>query len=867
MRHVHRQRPPSLRTPHLPNRRSDKATTLATVLAVLSFGSTSCTIDDAPETLAVGAHADFSYESDGVVIKVNRAEGKPGVFKFSALPASSADTIKKDSYRWTFGKPRSVGGVNASSKKAPEINFSEPGYYQVRLEATIVRNPLGVADTATAHAVYTIAVVGTTKDGEEIHGLNPSNVNILAYFKANESGEVPLDVRFGYRSARPLTVTGKHRPKWFFGDGKKPAVGATPQRRYTDYGRYEVLMRYTDELGRPGVARYQLSVRPSKTDLMRGLKSMKRLGVWASNFRTGTSRADATFNENRWEDLHNMNVTTYIPSLSVHGYQSAARRDHILAQLDRAERYGIETGLEIVGNKGWFRNSDRPRRNWNFAPDRGIDALNSVINVWAAQADPDLKTAWNLSRHPAVSWVYVGHEIGEQLNHSQRKTVHRETKKLFPNLATVAYHDAVHLSYERAANAPLRNRPGETHGENRIRAGEADITFLGAEPPRSTDENGHYVADAARTRASLAQQARHLNRRDVRIWNNKKVWFNVNLPGEYQGLNGARTDKPSDMWTPNDFLDYARVLLNYGGIDMMSFRAFGRFPVDLAMGLNTANRARPETGHIAQRLAVRTIGGWIKQARAGRPILIIKSPEIASSRASTFVNVDYQIIGASATRMRAVFKLNRRREIRMPVGAKGSVRLNSLSAGDHTLLGHLVNAQGKRVVDSEVKVTFRTARRNRPLHAINVGSTRSFTAADGTTYRADRTGHSGRTRANGGSRQEVESTDDDPLYRSARAGTVSYSLSAQNGALYRLILKFNETEVDRVNRRVFDVYINGTVRVRNVDVRAAAGQLNNAFDLSLNVVAQNGRIRIELVPVKGEPFLNALVVERRNTGR
>jgi hypothetical protein len=105
----------------------------------------------------------------------------------------------------------------------------------------------------------------------------------------------------------------------------------------------------------------------------------------------------------------------------------------------------------------------------------------------------------------------------------------------------------------------------------------------------------------------------------------------------------------------------------------------------------------------------------------------------------------------------------------------------------------------------------------------------------------------------------ITGTNDPALYQTEHysTGNLTYQTSVPNGS-YTVTLKFAELYWASSGQRVFNVQLNGTQVATNVDVFAAAGGMNKAYDVSYPVTVNGGQITITLVAVTGFPAVNAI---------
>ena len=119
--------------------------------------------------------------------------------------------------------------------------------------------------------------------------------------------------------------------------------------------------------------------------------------------------------------------------------------------------------------------------------------------------------------------------------------------------------------------------------------------------------------------------------------------------------------------------------------------------------------------------------------------------------------------------------------------------------------------------------------------------------------------------------QEIDNTDHEDLYRSSLNRVVSYKVRVPNGVC-SVTLKFSENHYLEPNQRTFDIFIEVSIWISQLDVFAIAGQFN-AFDTTLNgIIVNDGILDLYFSAVDygsgyeyAGPFLNAIVVEQDST--
>ena len=87
--------------------------------------------------------------------------------------------------------------------------------------------------------------------------------------------------------------------------------------------------------------------------------------------------------------------------------------------------------------------------------------------------------------------------------------------------------------------------------------------------------------------------------------------------------------------------------------------------------------------------------------------------------------------------------------------------------------------------------------------------------------------------------QEIGNTDQDLLYRESLNRIVSYKARVPDG-IYSVTLKLSENHYNEAGDRSFDIFVEDSMMVSNLDVYAQAGQ-NNAFDTTISeIVVDDG---------------------------
>jgi hypothetical protein len=105
----------------------------------------------------------------------------------------------------------------------------------------------------------------------------------------------------------------------------------------------------------------------------------------------------------------------------------------------------------------------------------------------------------------------------------------------------------------------------------------------------------------------------------------------------------------------------------------------------------------------------------------------------------------------------------------------------------------------------------------------------------------------------------IAGTEDDDLYRTARAGDQTYRFTGLPDGTYRADLSFAEIEGATARKRRVDITADGQTVYAALDIAALAGR-NTALDRSFTVVVDDGELRVSLTARTGSlrPLLAGL---------
>ncbi len=131
----------------------------------------------------------------------------------------------------------------------------------------------------------------------------------------------------------------------------------------------------------------------------------------------------------------------------------------------------------------------------------------------------------------------------------------------------------------------------------------------------------------------------------------------------------------------------------------------------------------------------------------------------------------------------------------------------------------------------------------------------SYTSQSGVVYQPD-TYYSGGTAAS--TTAAISGTWDPTLYQSERYGNFSYNIPLANGN-YTVTLKLAEIYWNAAGQRIFNVSMQGTQVISNLDIYAQVGN-NAAYDLSFPVSVTNGLLNINFTSVVDYAKVSAIDV-------
>ena len=142
--------------------------------------------------------------------------------------------------------------------------------------------------------------------------------------------------------------------------------------------------------------------------------------------------------------------------------------------------------------------------------------------------------------------------------------------------------------------------------------------------------------------------------------------------------------------------------------------------------------------------------------------------------------------------------------------------------------------------------------RSKVLYAVNCGSNEPLTDDQGIVFHADKGYEGGQTTNGCGSHRWF--MPNMQLYHAERWGesfTYSVPLSLKQDGKFTLVLRFSECYFWEPGMKVFDVVIGDRTVIRDMDPFESAGQKLLPGDEFLELEVNNGKLKIDGVPVSG----------------
>jgi kumamolisin len=181
-----------------------------------------------------------------------------------------------------------------------------------------------------------------------------------------------------------------------------------------------------------------------------------------------------------------------------------------------------------------------------------------------------------------------------------------------------------------------------------------------------------------------------------------------------------------------------------------------------------------------------------------------------------------------------------------------SLNTSTLTNGTHSLSAIAFNTLGNSA-KSVVSITVNNAMSSSIY--FNAGNGAVTDTCTGVAWQADEFYSGGNIYTNSGLPTCLG------VYASERVGNFSYNIPISNGKKF-VILKFAEIYYNTIGARIFDVNINGTRVVSNLDIFKEVG-FAKPLDLSFPVTVTNNSVQITFVPVVDNPKISGIEILSR----
>jgi hypothetical protein len=125
-------------------------------------------------------------------------------------------------------------------------------------------------------------------------------------------------------------------------------------------------------------------------------------------------------------------------------------------------------------------------------------------------------------------------------------------------------------------------------------------------------------------------------------------------------------------------------------------------------------------------------------------------------------------------------------------------------------------------------------------------------------------GYSEGTSASASTTINILNTEEDEIYRTERYYITKYNVRVPNG-IYKITLKFCENYFTAAGNRVFDVFVQNSLKIDNLDIFSKVGK-NAAYDEIIdNIIVNDGLLKFHFCAEIGEPLINGIVIEQLST--
>ncbi|NWF88620.1 MAG: family 16 glycosylhydrolase [Ignavibacteriaceae bacterium] len=111
----------------------------------------------------------------------------------------------------------------------------------------------------------------------------------------------------------------------------------------------------------------------------------------------------------------------------------------------------------------------------------------------------------------------------------------------------------------------------------------------------------------------------------------------------------------------------------------------------------------------------------------------------------------------------------------------------------------------------------------------------------------------------------ISGTDEDAIYQAERYNMVGYKVRVPNGK-YNVKLLFAEKYYNSAGSRVFDVYIEGSLAIKNLDVFAQVGKNAACIKEITNINVTDEELDIQFADLVNSAFISGIIITVNTTG-
>jgi len=106
----------------------------------------------------------------------------------------------------------------------------------------------------------------------------------------------------------------------------------------------------------------------------------------------------------------------------------------------------------------------------------------------------------------------------------------------------------------------------------------------------------------------------------------------------------------------------------------------------------------------------------------------------------------------------------------------------------------------------------------------------------------------------------IADTEDDAIFQSYRWGNQTWNIPVPAAGTYTVNLRFVANSGETTTNRIFDVAVEGGTVLSGFNIRQAAGGLNKALTIPIDVVVTDGTLNVQFTSIEGQAKINAISV-------